>query len=229
VDVRTEPADGPSEAPAAAPSDDRADQGGGDDVVVLSWWQHPVNVVAMVLAALLIGGMVAWLIADRDSARSGGEVDVGFLHDMRAHHEQAVQLGYMYLALPDTDAGLRTVARSIVTGQNIDVGRMVQLLRDLGAPEAAETDTAMAWMGMPTTVDLMPGMASEAQLDDFGATSGAAANEMFVELMTNHHLGGIHMAEAAAAEAEDADVRAMAAAIASSQADEIRELEQLVD
>ena len=196
---------------------------------MLSWWQHPVNVIGMVIAIALIGGMVGWLVADAGGDAGGGEVDVGFLHDMRAHHEQAAQMGFMFLALDDTDPGLRTVARSIVTGQNQEIGRMVQLLRDFGAPEAAETEEAMAWMGMATTVDQMPGMASEAELDALGATSGAAADELFVELMVDHHEGGLHMAETAAADAEDARVRSLAASIGASQADEIGELERLVD
>lgn len=199
-----------------------------DDVVVLSWWQHPVNVVGMIIAIALIGGMVGWLVADAGDGSGGGEVDVGFLHDMRAHHEQAVQMGFMFLALEDTDPDLRTVARSIVAGQNQEIGRMVQLLRDFGAPEAAETEEAMAWMGMATTVDQMPGMASDDDLDALGATSGAAADDLFVELMVDHHEGGLHMAEAAAADAEDARVRSLAASIEASQADEIGELERLV-
>ena len=80
-------------------------------------------------------------------------------------------MAFMYLALPDTDPGLRVVARSILLSQGIDIGRMIQMLRDMDAPEAAETDEAMAWMGMPTTHDQMPGMATEEQLDELGAVA----------------------------------------------------------
>ena len=83
---------------------------------------------------------------------------------MRAHHEQAVQMAYIFRGLEDTSPGLRTVAGSILIGQNIEIGRMIQMLRDMGQPEAAETDEAMAWMGMPTTQEQMPGMATEDQL-----------------------------------------------------------------
>ncbi|MGH9269906.1 MAG: DUF305 domain-containing protein, partial [Ilumatobacteraceae bacterium] len=226
VDVRTDVE--PVEPPVVGAFTDEPD-GESGDVVVLSWWQHPVNVIGLVIAIALIGGMVGWLVADPGGdAGGGGEVDVGFLHDMRAHHEQAAQMGFMFLALEDTDPGLRTVARSIVTGQNQEIGRMIQLLRDFGAPEAAETEAAMAWMGMATTVDQMPGMASEAELDALGATSGAAADELFVELMVDHHGGGLHMAETAADDAEDSRVRSLAASIVTSQSHEIGELQQLV-
>ena len=217
--------------PASTPDDDAVDADeDNDDDVVLSWWQHPVNVITLLVGTALIAGMIGWLIADTAADDpGGGEVDVGFLHDMRAHHDQAVQMAFMYLALPDTEPGLRVVARSILLSQGIDIGRMIQLLRDMDAPEAAETDEAMAWMGMPTTHDQMPGMATEEQLDELGASRGAEADRLFVDLMSAHHQGGIHMAEFAATEADNAEVRAMAESLAESQAEEIIELEGLVE
>ena len=82
---------------------------------------------------------------------------------------------------------------------------------------------------MPTTHDQMPGMATEEQLDELGASRGAEADRLFVELMSAHHEGGIHMAEFAATEADVAEVRAMAESMAESQADEIVELQGLVE
>jgi uncharacterized protein (DUF305 family) len=205
--------------------DGRPDQGGDDgDVVVLSWWQNPINIITMLVGTALIAGMIGWLIADAGAESDANDVDVGFLQDMRDHHDQAIQMSLIYLTRPDTAPGLRTVARSVLVGQGVDIGRMIQLLRDLDAPEAAETDEAMAWMGMPTTQ--MPGMATEEQLEELGAASGADADRLFVELMSAHHQGGIHMAEFAATEAGDAEVRAMAASLATSQADEILELQR---
>ncbi len=216
------------EAPAD-PEIDTEDDGDDDDVVVLSWWQHPVNVIALVVAALLAAGMIGWLIGASGADDEAGEVDVGFLHDMRVHHEQAVAMGFMFLDRPDTDPGLRTVTRQIVFGQGIEIGRMIQLLRDRDAPEAAESDQAMAWMGMPTTHEAMPGMATDEQIEELAGAEGTAADELFVELMSAHHEGGIHMAEFAAAEAESAEVRRMAESIAHSQRDEIAELQGLID
>ena len=200
-----------------------------DSVIVLSWWQHPVNVVALAIASALVAGMIGWLLASVAAEPDGGEVDVGFLQDMRVHHEQAVQMGFIYLDRPDTDPGLRVDARSIVLGQGIDVGRMIQLLRELDAPEAAEGDAAMAWMGMPTTHAEMDGMATEAQLDELAASAGSTADDVFVRLMVAHHRGGIAMAEFAAEQAGSEEVRAMAAATAANQTTEIPELARLVD
>jgi uncharacterized protein (DUF305 family) len=200
-----------------------------DDEIVLPWWQHPVNIVALIVAAALIAGMVGWLIASVGAESDANDVDIGFMQDMRIHHEQAVAMSFMFLDRPDTEPGLRTVARSIVLGQGIDIGRMIQLLREAGAPEAATSDEAMAWMGMSTTHEAMPGMATTEQLDELVRSEGADADQLFVDLMVAHHEGGIHMSEYAAEHAGEAEVRHMADAMAHSQRDEIAELQGLVD
>ena len=207
---------------------DAADVADDDDEIVLAWWQHPVNVITVVVATALIAGMIGWLIGDSNAGPDPNEVDVGFLQDMRDHHEQAVFISNIYLALQDTDPGLRTVARSISFGQAVDIGRMIQLLRDFNEPEVNEGETAMAWMGMPVPIAEMPGMATQEQLDELGSLRGAEADAMFAELMIAHHEGGIHMAEYAAQNGNVAEVRNMATSMADSQRHEIAEIEGLL-
>jgi len=200
-----------------------------DDVIVLPWWQHPLNILTIVITAALLAGMVGWMIGDSNSELAHNEVDAGFLQDMREHHEQAVYMSFIYNSLPDTDSGLRTVATSIIMGQNQDIGRMVQMLRMLGEPEANEGETSMAWMGMPVERGQMPGMASDADLDKLATLSGREADEFFLQLMKAHHEGGIHMAEYASGNAKNAEVRAMASAMATSQQEEIAEMQRELD
>jgi uncharacterized protein (DUF305 family) len=200
-----------------------------DDVIVLPWWQHPLNILTIVVTAALLAGMVGWMIGDSNSELAHNEVDTGFLQDMREHHEQAVYMAFIYNSLPDTDSGLRTVATSIIMGQNQDIGRMVQMLRMFGEPEANEGETSMAWMGMPVERGQMPGMASDADLDKLATLSGREADEFFVQLMKAHHEGGIHMAEYASGNAKNAEVRAMASAMATSQQEEIAEMQRELD
>ncbi len=160
-----------------------------EDVLVLPWWQHPVNILTGLVATALIAGMIGWLVHDTVSEPGAGDIDVGFLQDMRVHHEQAVDMSFIYLQLPDTSAGLRTDASGIVRGQSQEIGRMIQLLRDADAPEAAFLEgPAMVWMGdeMSTSYDEMPGMASKGELDRLRTASGNQADELFVRLMTEH-------------------------------------------
>ena len=220
------------EAEAATRSDDTVgDAGdiGNADPVVLPWWQHPMNIVTLVVTAAILAGMIGWMVGDSDATTQHNDVDTGFLQDMRVHHEQAVLMSIIYRNLPDTNPGLRTVARQIVIGQSLEVGRMVQLLRSFGETEVNETDTAMVWMGMVSGIDSMPGMASDDELDLLGRLDGREADELFVELMSAHHIGGIEMAQFAVANAENDEVIKMASGMASAQAGEIGEMERLLE
>jgi uncharacterized protein (DUF305 family) len=206
-----------------------SERDGGDGIVVLPWWQHPLNIVTLIVTAAILAGMIGWMVGDSRSAVEHNDVDTGFLQDMRVHHEQAVLLSTIYRNLPDTEPGLRTVARSIVTGQSLEIGRMIQLLRGFGESEVNETDTSMIWMGMVGGAASMPGIASDDDVDRLGRLDGRAADELFVELMNEHHRGGIEMAEYAAANGANDEVIKMAESMAAAQRGEIFEMSQLLE
>ena len=106
---------------------------------------------------------------------------------------------------------------------------MIQLLRMFGESEVNETDTAMVWMGMASGVDSMLGMATDEELCQLGRLEGEAADELFVDLMTQHHIGGIEMAEYAVANGVNDEVAAMAGSMASAQRGEIAEMLGLLE
>jgi uncharacterized protein (DUF305 family) len=209
---------------------DRPDDDGGDDdgPVVLPWWQHPVNIVTLLVTAALMAGMIGWMVGDTNSRIAHSQVDTGFLQDMREHHEQAVLMSFIYRTRPDVDPALNTIAREIVVGQSLEVGRMIQLLRDFGESEVNPNDVSMLWMGMSATPGQMPGMATDEELAQLGRLSGRDADELFVELMTAHHRGGIEMADYVTENGRNAEVVEMAAAMASGQRGEIAEMADIL-
>ena len=209
----------PQEPPEAA--DD-------DEVVVLPWWHNPVNLIVIAVGLVLVCGTLGWVLGNNHAQPDPSDVDIGFLQDMHWHHDQATELALTYLSDTGTDADLRVVANEILVGQNQEIGLMIQMLRNFGKADTNETDTAMTWMGHPTPLDSMPGMATEAQITQLGQASGAEADALFVQLMTAHHEGGIEMAEYAAAHASEDDVRTLARQIAGSQREEIIEMQQLL-
>jgi uncharacterized protein (DUF305 family) len=192
------------------------DGGGGDEIVVLT----------MLVTATLIAGMIGWMIGDNVGRAPHNQVDTGFLQDMRLHHEQALDISRRYLSTPQPDPGLAIIANSIIQGQTIEIGRMIQMLRFFGESESNEGETSMGWMNMASEVGQMEGMATDDQLDQLSAATDADADRLFVELMTAHHRGGVHMAEYAAANAASTEVRLMAESIVSSQLGEIAEMER---
>ena len=205
--------------------------GGGDGggPVVLPWWQNPVNILTTIVTVAILAGMVGWMVGDSGSDIEYNDVDRGFLQDMRVHHEQAVLMSFIYRTRPDTDPGLRTIARSIVVGQSLEVGRMIQLLREFGAAEINEDSASMLWMGMSATPGQMPGIATEDELEALGAATGSEADELFVALMSEHHLGGVEMAEFAVDNAANDEVLLFAQGMVDGQLAEIAEMEGQLD
>jgi uncharacterized protein (DUF305 family) len=211
--------------------DDGARSGAGIDetVTVLPWWRNPLTIGALVLALVLLPGTVGYVLGNNAAIPDPNATDVGFLQDMRVHHEQAVQMSFIHMNTDGVDRGLRTVAVTILLEQQLEIGRMIQLLRDFGESEVNETDVAMEWMGHPTALAEMPGLASQAELQRLRDASGIEADRVFVELMTEHHRGGIEMAQHAVEHAAVGEVRRMAEQVVSGQAEEIEEMSQLLE
>jgi uncharacterized protein (DUF305 family) len=157
-------------------------------------------------------------------------VDVGFLQDMRYHHDQAVQMALILLQKPQTGANLdiRVIAQEIVQDQQLESGEIVDMLAQYGADTAADlSKPVMTWMHMSLPSASMPGLATDDQVKQLVAAQGAAADRLFCDLMTAHHQGGIHMAEYAEVHASRARVRHMASAMVQNQETDIIELSRL--
>jgi uncharacterized protein (DUF305 family) len=199
-----------------------------DQIELRPWWQSKLNLGVVAVAIAVLCGALGWVVGNNRAIPDPNNVDIGFLQDMRTHHEQGVLLGMYYLELKDTNADLRVLAREIVFGQSIEIGRMIQLLRQYGATETNESDVAMTWMNEPTPNDRMPGLASDADIDKLLASSGTAADQLFVSLMTTHHEGGIHMAQFAVDHAHVIEVRRFAFAMVTGQTGEIDEMRSIL-
>ena len=200
-----------------------------DDDTLLPWWRRPLNLLLAAIVVAMVAGGIGWWSGRGSSTLAHDDVDTGFLQDMRIHHEQAVAMSMTYLeaSADGGDPVMRMIAREIIIGQGLENGRMVQLLRVFGRPEAGQGDQVMAWMGMPVDLAEMPGYASESDLGRLRAVRGAAADEVFAELMIAHHEGGIHMAEYARDNGTNDEVRLMAESMIKAQRGEISELRNL--
>lgn len=182
--------------------------------------------VLMACVATGLLGLGLGMLVNRSSEATASSVDVGFLQDMRYHHEQAVGMSLMLVGKPadGADPTVRQVAREIIQSQAFEGGRMAEMLRSFGAAVANEGDTAMVWMGMPVPLGEMPGMATSDETAELSTAQGRAADEVFIRLMVAHHEGGLHMAEDAQARASNDRVKAFAAGIVNGQTKEIAEL-----
>jgi uncharacterized protein (DUF305 family) len=170
------------------------------------------------------------VFVDRVQCRQpcGRAIGLAFYLDMIAHHEQAVEMALVQLG-NDGDPTVAGFAREIVIFQQYEIGRMDEALRRWGVERDDRGDTAMAWMGMAVPVDSMPGLAGNDEFDELRASTGPDADALFLELMADHHRGGVHMAAYAADNATDPGVRALATRMERNQSIEINEYRSTAD
>jgi uncharacterized protein (DUF305 family) len=184
---------------------------------------------------LLGGGLAVALGIGRDTgsaAPTSDSVDAGFARDMVRHHQQGVEMANM-VASHSQDADVRLLGFDISATQTNQIGRMQGWLDLWGLPPS--TGTSMAWMGadmasMPGMADmrghtmsdtsLMPGMATEAEIDHLRTLTGKPFDVEFLRLMIRHHEGGLPMAQYAVKHATEPAVRRLAETIAQTQSAE---------
>jgi len=209
------------------------------DAILLPWWKNPANILIGVVVVAIFLGSVGYSVGNRAGRVQHNSVDVGFLQDMRVHHEQAVAMASVYLDIwTDGNSVERTIAREIQFYQSFESGRMVQLLRVFGESEVNETDQAMTWMNEtdqamtsmhgPVPLERMPGLATDEQLQELRRAKGVVADKLFAELMIAHHNGGLHMAEYAVEHGQNKEVLGLAAAMVAAQTSEVVELNRIL-
>lgn len=182
-------------------------------------WSLP-KVLGLVVAVALVTVAATLVVRERLATPSAASVDVGFLQDMTAHHSQAVEIaavGAENATLPE----VRAFAREALIFQQYEVGYMEALLEDWGYGTGDADRVAMRWMGMSSPVAGMPGMVPDERVRAARTRRGTDADGEYLRLMSDHHRGGLHMAEFAARHAKDPRVRGLAERIRVQQTSEL--------
>ncbi|MEV6960405.1 DUF305 domain-containing protein [Streptomyces sp. NPDC051207] len=181
-------------------------------------------------AVLVAAGGVTCAVAGDDGGGAGApppaasSADAGFARDMAVHHQQAVEMSYIVRDRTD-DVEVRRLAYDIAQTQANQRGMLLGWL-DLWELPKVSADPPMTWMGMrgaPSEGDgaLMPGMATDAELARLGKLRGRQAEVYYLRLMTEHHKGGVHMAQACAARCTVGVEKRLARGMAEAQESEI--------
>lgn len=152
--------------------------------------------------------------------------DAGFARDMAVHHQQAVEMSFIVRDRTD-DEDIRRLAYDIANTQANQRGMLLGWLDLWELPKVAPGgEQPMAWMadtgghehggtdaggtehgghgsggseaGSGADGVLMAGMASRSELARLNRLDGERAEVFFLQLMTDHHKGGVAMAEACA-------------------------------
>ena len=179
--------------------------------------------VAFAAACLLLAGSVGYVAGSRSASPDPSAADTGFLVDMIVHHEQAVELSKIALSRP-MPPGVQSFALEVLSDQRYEIGLMETTLRTWNEPLSDDDGVVMAWMDHAVPDDEMPGLATPEEIDALSdATEPNDVADRWLTLMTTHHEGGVHMAEAGVERARDPFVRDLAERIARNQRIEINE------
>ncbi|MFD4219170.1 DUF305 domain-containing protein [Streptomyces griseus] len=177
---------------------------------------------------------------------AASSADAGFARDMAVHHQQAVEMSFVVRDRTD-DEDVRRLAYDIANTQANQRGMLLGWLDLWELPKVAPGgEPPMAWMegggrhahdGHHSDSDasgsgggngdgdgdgvLMAGMASRSELARLGRLDGEQAEVFFLQLMTDHHKGGVAMAEACASQCSVPAERRLAQGMVEGQRSEL--------
>ncbi len=209
-------------------------------------WLSGRALIRMAIAGLVLVVGVVFLVSyvqDSDtSTPSDSSAAAGFARDMIDHHAQGVNMASIIEGRTQ-DADVRQVATDIVLTQTNQMGQMQGWL-NLWGLDIGRSGQPMQWMqghaaehqlsgltSADTRVDangLMPGMATQAQINQLSSLPTKQADILFLQLMIKHHEGGISMAKAVIDLTDQKVVAALAENIIESQQREITLMQSML-
>jgi uncharacterized protein (DUF305 family) len=180
-------------------------------------------------AVLVAAGAITYAVAEDGGDSAPGtpaadSADAGFARDMAVHHQQAVEMSYI-VRDRTKNTEVRRLAYDIAQTQANQRGMLLGWLDLWGLPKVS-AKPPMTWMGMgdmPERGDgsLMPGMATDTEMRKLGTLNGRQAEVFYLQLMTDHHKGGIHMAEGCVAKCTVGVEKSLAQGMVNAQQSEI--------
>ncbi|MFJ3819898.1 DUF305 domain-containing protein [Streptomyces nodosus] len=179
-------------------------------------------------AALVAAGAITYAMAEDTGttlqAPTADSADAGFARDMTVHHQQAVEMSFVVRDRTG-DEEVRRLAYDIAQTQANQRGMLLGWLDLWGLPKVS-ADPPMTWMGMGGMASgedgaLMPGMATDTEMKKLNSLSGKQAEIFYLQLMTDHHKGGVHMAEGCVAKCSVDVERRLARGMVDAQRSEI--------
>jgi len=210
--------------------DDRA-TGDDDEAAVVDGGAIPergFGTAAMALAVvvgLLLGFGAGWLFP-RLTTPGDRSVEAGFARDMINHHAQAVEMGLIAFQRAQSPE-VRQLGVDIATAQQGEIGTMQTWLRRWRL-DPTGSEPAMAWMPEGGTSlasnGLMPGIANADEMKQLREARSPALDVLFLQLMIRHHLGGVHMVDAALAATDEPEVVQVAQTMRNTQQTELTNL-----
>ena len=200
-------------------------------------------------SAMMTGPMMSGsaMMSPPAASAEHNAADLAFAQQMIVHHQGAVEMADL---APGRAANqqVKDLAARIKAAQAPEIEQMTGWLTLWGAAmttsaAASSSDDGMGGMdhggmsGMGEdgemssgagTAMAMPGMMSDAQMQELTGATGADFDRLFLQLMIMHHQGAIEMSDTEIAQGSNPAALALAESIKTSQTAEITEMQQLL-
>lgn len=181
--------------------------------------------------------------ARQDSARMHfTDADVDFVTGMISHHAQALIMSEL-APTHGASQSVQTLAARIINAQRDEIALMQRWLADRGQPvPQVKID------GLNLTIDMkapaadhamhdmaghqMPGMLTQAQLEELAAAFGPEFDRLFLTYMIGHHAGAVTMVDdlfAVDGTGQDEAVFKLASDVQVDQITEINRMQSMLD
>lgn len=172
------------------------------------------------------GGMTMAPNSAPASAATFSDADVTFAQNMIAHHQQAIEMAAMADGRA-ANAEVTALAAKIKAAQQPEIDTMNGWLAAWGEPMVMPS-TSMG-SDMPSRDhSSMPGMMSDAEMNELMAAKGVAFDKRFLTMMISHHEGAIQMAQQETVQGSNTDAKALAEKIVTDQRAEITTMKSLL-
>lgn len=143
--------------------------------------------------------------------------ELQFMDTMPVHHRMAVDMANLVESRA-AHAELKVLAKKMIEDQQKEAAELKGWREQwyAGKPEAMN-------MKMPGMPDSMKGMS----MDKLAAAKGEAFDLMFIDMMSQHHMGAIKMSQSAEPKLQHAEVKDFATKLIVDQKEELKQMKGL--
>ena len=155
------------------------------------------------------------------------DADVKFMQGMIMHHSQALQMAEMVEARSSREA-IQLMALRISLSQEDEIVMMEEWLEVRDLPRAMPMADMQA---MASNHEMMPGILTEAELDELAGLTSQEFDTRFLQLMIKHHEGAITMVDRLLDQpgtAQDSVLFAFTTDVTSDQTSEIERMSAML-
>lgn len=157
------------------------------------------------------------------------EQDIAFAQGMIPHHRQAVMMAELADGRSENPDVL-ALSEEISAAQEPEIETMTTFLQawDAEVPAPMAGMEGMETMETMEGMEGMEGMMSPEDMAGLEATEGEMFDQMFLQMMIEHHQGAVEMAQMELGEGVNPQATELAAEIVESQESEIATMEELL-